>query len=256
MPRARSSGRRSVSTPVSAPHQGGLAVVDVAGGAERQRRIARSAMARRRRRPACGSRAPGAVDDAGQHRRVAARSARRAARRPGRPGRPRTTAARPAAAPRRRRGRPSRPPGRRAARRAARPALAPPRPARRPPAARGSPAAPLGVAVESERGLERGQRELVEPQGPGQRVAPAALDGLGAATRIPACGPPSSLSPEKLTRSAPAASGLAGRRLAGQRPGAHQRPGAEVVDQRQPVRRGPAAPAPRSDGVSVKPTTR
>ena len=54
---------------------------------------------------------------------------------------------------------------------------------------------------------------------------------------IPACGPPSSLSPEKQTRSAPAASAAAGRRLALD---VDERAGAEVVEERQLV--------PASDG--------
>ena len=50
---------------------------------------------------------------------------------------------------------------------------------------------------------------------------------------IPACGPPSSLSPEKQTRSAPAARLRA---AVGSSPSSSERAGAEVVDERQVVR--------------------
>ena len=72
-------------------------------------------------------------------------------------------------------------------------------------------------------------------------------------TRIPACGPPSSLSPEKQTRSAPAARLAAGRRLVADR---RERPRAEIVDERQARLPSRARRAATASGCSVKPTTR
>ena len=61
----------------------------------------------------------------------------------------------------------------------------------------GSRAGPLRISVEPQRGLERRQRELVQPQRAGQGVALGARHGSRRPTISPACGPPSSLSPEQ-----------------------------------------------------------
>ena len=72
-------------------------------------------------------------------------------------------------------------------------------------------------------------------------------------TTMPACGPPSSLSPEKQTRSAPAAR-LAARTA---RPASgDERARAEVVDERQRRAAARRRRAPSSARRSVKPTTR
>ena len=82
MPRAFSSGSRSVSTAGQRRNQRGLAVVDVAGGAERQRRgaaltvrLTRAAMSLVAERAAVEQQR--AVRDAPDHRRVARAQARR-----------------------------------------------------------------------------------------------------------------------------------------------------------------------------------
>ena len=75
----------------------------------------------------------------------------------------------------------------------------------------------LGIAVEPQRRLERGERELVDAQRPRERVlARAAADRLARPTSRPACGPPSSLSPEKHTSARPR-DRAAHRRLVGER---------------------------------------
>ena len=112
------------------------------------------------RRPQRGRQRVAAVERAGEARRARAAAGRR--RRPG-----------PRVAHHRRR-------------RAARPARSPAR-ARRPPARaaaaqhRHLAQRPLRVAVELERRLERGQRQLVDPHRAGERVAPDALDRVGRA---------------------------------------------------------------------------
>ena len=90
-----------------------------------------------------------------------------------------------------------------------------------------------GVAVAAQVGqgrlLQGREHEAAGAQGPGQRVAGAAVDQVAARPAMtPAWGPPSSLSPENVTRAAPAASVW---RAAGSRP----------------ARRGPAA----SHGVAA-----
>ena len=83
--------------------------------------------------------------------------------------------------------------------------------------------------------LERGQGELVDAQGAGEGVAPQPLDeARRRPSSRPACGPPRSLSPEAVTRSAPsrrarAASGSSGRRGCGV-----EQPGADVDHERDP----------------------
>ena len=210
--------------------QGGLAVIDVTSGAERQRGLGRRGrgvthrVALRRaaptrlprprppRRSACAGRAAGG----------------RPARRPttgGSPARSRAASASAPCAP----GRP-RPPGpraRAAAARRRRPwrrrvmTSTPPPPiaaASRSARARSSSSAAssiastghlapgaVRVAVEPQRRLQRGERELVDPQRAGERVRARGRDRAARARPSgPACGPPSSLSPEKQTSAAPA----------------------------------------------------
>ena len=68
--------------------------------------------------------------------------------------------------------------------------------------------------VHREDGLQRRHLHLVDAHGARDRVARAAARrGRRARARCPACGPPSSLSPENVTRSAPSASASATRRL-------------------------------------------
>ena len=72
---------------------------------------------------------------------------------------------------------------------------------------------------------------------------------------MPACGPPSSLSPEKVTRSAPSASasrtvGSGAQTVARE---IDQRAGAQVVDEREPCARAPARTARPPAPTSVKP---
>src|SRR5438067_3007236 len=89
------------------------------------------------------------------------------------------------------------------------------------------------IAVKAKRGLERGELELVEPERPGQRVAPAALDrflGAGDDPRL--------RSPEELVR------GTADEVSSGGHAGPDgglvvdrvQRARAQVVDHREPFR--------------------
>ena len=75
----------------------------------------------------------------------------------------------------------------------------------------------VGLEVEQQRSFERGEAELVDAQRAVQRMAAQPLDrGRRGRRRSPACGPPSSLSPLKQTRSAPAASASARGRLVGE----------------------------------------
>ena len=149
-------------------------------------------------RRACGSRAVAARRE--RCRRPAARPIAAAPRAPRR-ARTRSSAAPRAAARRRRRARPSPRRCRRSARRGARRVRA--RRRRAASAAPGSAPARRGRA----RASPRARRASACP-----RAARAAADAGAAARRgprgpttMPACGPPSSLSPEKVTRSAPAA---------------------------------------------------
>ena len=63
--------------------------------------------------------------------------------------------------------------------------------------------------VQPERRGERGERHLVGPHRPGQRVSRSRATRSARPTMSPACGPPTSLSPLNVTRSAPAAEALA-----------------------------------------------
>ena len=211
--------------------QRGLAVVDVTGGPERQRRGAVIVSAQRRqhararrsrprpRRSCAGRAARRLVAHARDDRRVAGAQPRVQLRRaPARAPSPRPPGprARAAAASRRRRARPTR---------TIRTAAAPPRPpaipacsalgarlelalaARRASRSTGiSRTARSRIAVQAQRRLERGQRELVDPHRARERMRRAcARSPPPCPPTIPACGPPSSLSPEKQTTSAPAA---------------------------------------------------
>ena len=186
MPRAFSSGRRSVSTPVSALHQRGLAVVDVAGGADDHaglsaRRFARNAASslqaaqveHERARPRCGrspdggsARSRGGERAAGVARRGGARGRRSAASRPAarrcrsgsRSGRTST---------RQRRQRASATRGASRARQRRDLGLGPrQQPQRRQPLGQ-----PVGIAVEPQRRLERREAHLVDAQRALHRVA-------------------------------------------------------------------------------------
>ena len=101
-----------------------------------------------------------------------------------------------------------------AARRRARAAR---RPARRAARASGSRERARRIAIERERRLERGERELVDAIRARERIPAHRVDASVASPRMsPACGPPSSLSPLITTIDAPAVERLARRRLAGQ----------------------------------------
>ena len=204
-------------------------------------------------RRACGSRAAG--DRRGRRRPPAARpraAARRALPRPRR----RSSAARRAAARRRRRGRPSPRPRRRRSRQPLAPARAPPRAARASIRSTGT-----SRSARSGRGRARASPSSAASVSLSARSARwsgcrrSRSTSSARPTTIPACGPPSSLSPEKQTRSAPAArlSRADGSSLRGCVT-RHAR--AEVVDERQAVRARRPRPSSATDGCSVKPTTR
>ena len=148
-------------------------------------------------------------------------------------------AARAAAVRRRRRGRRSRPrspPSRRRER--ARAPRAPPRPARRPSAAPAPRAgAPAGSRYSSRVASSAASDSL------SMRIARASgwrrtrSTASARPTTMPACGPPSSLSPEKQTSVGAGLDAGAGGGLVGQVGQVEQRAGAEVVDQRHAVPR-------------------
>ena len=97
---------------------------------------------------------------------------------------------------------------------------------------------PVGIAIEPQRRLQRGEPDLVEPQRPLHRVAVDARRSRSLRpTMKPACGPPSSLSPEKVTRSAPSATASAtvGSCAQAQAREIDERAGAEIVDERHAV---------------------
>ena len=173
-----------------------LAVVDVTGGADRQRPRVRTrrwrspgvARQRRRGRPRRPRRRPASARRAAGGRRGRRRrpAAPRAGARPRASPRSRTrrSGARRAAARRRRRARPSPRPRRRRAPRAARLARAPPRAARRASAARGSRGALApGRAIRAERPLERGERQLVGAERALERMTAQPLDELARGRR-------------------------------------------------------------------------
>ena len=118
----------------------------------------------------------------------------------------------------------------------------------------------LGPArpVQPERRGDGGERDLVGSHRPGQRIAPDPRDEVGPADDSPACGPPTSLSPLNVTRSAPAASRSRGHRLVGEAVAARCR--AARREPRSSITIAPwrwaIAPARPASGVSVKPSWR
>ena len=101
------------------------------------------------------------------------------------------------------------------------------------------------VDVHREHLLERRHLHLVDPHRARDRVAAQPRDERRRRpTMMPACGPPSSLSPENVTRSAPSASASA---TAGSSRGmpvaVSQQPRAHVVEERHAVPPRPARPA-------------
>ena len=182
-----------------------------------------------------------ASDRPAGRRRAGGAPARRA---PARPGRPRTPAPRARAAAARRRprarARGSRgvdAAGARRARIASARAASSSSPATSIRSTGTSRSAARRVAVEPQRRLERGQRQLVDPQRARQRVRAAASIAARVPTIKPACGPPSSLSPEKQTTAQPAATE---RRTGGSSASSGtpvgQRARADVVDHRHAER--------------------
>ena len=110
------------------------------------------------------------------------------------------------------------------------------------------------VEVQRERPFERGERELVGAQRALERVAPQALDEVGAADDDPGlraaeqlvAGEADEVRAGRRARRAPTA----------RRARSVSDAGAEVVDERQLVPRARQPRAPRARGCSVKPTTR
>ena len=105
---------------------------------------------------------------------------------------------------------------------------------------------PGGVGVQrlvgrcrgpSQRRLDRGEGQLVDPERRGRAGAGAGAStrsALEAAPRIsPACGPPSSLSPLAVTRSAPPVSAVGGVRLRRAAAGRGEQAGTDVDDDRR-----------------------
>ena len=175
---------------------------------------------RSRPRPACAGRGgggrPGSARPRADRRRAGGRRAHPAARRPPRPGR----AARAAAA---RRRRPSR-----STRRSRRPRRCRRRAGARAPRSVGlvrgqhrqhrdlGPRA-LGLAVERERRLERGERELVEPQRAGERMRAGGGDRLRAADQHARLRPAEQLVAGEADERGAGRDRAAHRRLVGQR---------------------------------------
>ena len=260
--RARcSSGRRSVSTPVSARDQRGLAVVDVPGGAERERRAhsargarpARPARPRRRRasagRAAAGPRGSG-PPPAGR-RPAGARRARPARRRVSATRRARQleqrqrAAADPAAA------------RDHLGRRISAASRCGPRPRARPRRRRASPApgsrarARSGSRYSAQRRLERRQRELVEPQRPRQRVPLGPRDRLGASRpSAPPAGRPAACRP----RSTPARRPRATERRTGGSSASSSRPSASTPEPTSSITGTPSSHSSSISTSSTKPS--
>ena len=122
---------------------------------------------------------------------------------------------------------------------------------------------PLGkavrIAIEPQRRLEGGEADLVDTQRALHRVAvDARRSDPCAPTMKPACGPPSSLSPVKVTRSAPSATASRDRRLVRQAVAREidQGAGAEIVDQRHAARSCAIAPVREPATSAVKPSMR
>ena len=265
--------------------QRGLAVIDVPGRPERERRVAHRSAERREHA------AHDEVDlDLGDRARIEQHGARRA--------RARRSAGRPRAAARAARRRPTRgdvtatagpsssssgsepPPARpaaahdadarrrRARRRRSRRAA---RSARASSSARGAASIcstgivarrALGIAVQAQRRLQRGERELVDPHRARQRVCAHARDRrLASPRRCPACGPPSSLSAEKHTTSAPRRDALARGRLVGEHVASASSRCEQTPDPRSSISssracRASSAERPAARTSSVKPTVR
>ena len=218
-------------------HEPGLAVVDVAGGADGQRHARTTAAA------TASSSSSASVRQSSSRRpsRTIADTggSRGAERRPRAPlrSRRRTTAAPRAAARRRRRARRSPRPRRRPPRRAARRARGP------------TPAALVRASAAPARRAARGRVEVERAAFPRARrgsslsMRSARCSGCRRScstrsarpTTIPACGPPSSLSPLKQTRSAPAGERVVRGRLVAE---VDERAGAEIVEERQLVPAG------------------
>ena len=213
--------------PGQRPEQRRLAVVDVPGGPDDDghRGQRRAAQGRRRARPRARHRRRGStvrrssttasvLDPADDRPAARARSDAASVRPPSGPRRERrtTAASRRAATPpptvdvERNDRRPPRRSGTPPTSRSARTAQLR-RPAPRSSARRGSRLVARARPVQAERRRDGGQRHLVRPH----RRAPAGRAGSGRSGRArptisPACGPPTSLSPLNVTRSAPAAS--------------------------------------------------
>ena len=113
----------------------------------------------------------------------------------------------------------------------------------------------LGVAVERERRLERGERELVDAHGAGERVAPARLDRLARADQQTALRPAQELVGAEAHDRRAGAHGSPDRRLVGQQldvVGEHAR--ADVVDDRdaEPAQRLDLDLLGEADGAEVR----
>ena len=99
--------------------------------------------------------------------------------------------------------------------------------------------ATLGIEIRAQGRGQGRQIKLVQTHGPGQWMASARSTAARVPRCMPACGPPSILSPLKMTRSAPAVTGSLHRRFtAGARP-RRDPPGTRCRDRRRPAR--PAA---------------
>ncbi len=114
-----------------------------------------------------------------------------------------------------------------------------------------------GVAVQQQRRLERRERQLVDPQRPGQRMASGRRRPPRAVpTSSPACGPPSSLSPEQHTSAAPADERTADRGLLRRAPACARRRPAPPSRRRRSrahrARRAPRSRRPRRSRPSRK----
>ena len=255
MPRRRSSAQPVRLHPGQRPDQGGLAVVDVPGGRDDVHvSPARRSPAARTARCSARSSAPlhrpqveqaAAAGDPAQDRGSPARSGVGAAPRAG--SRPRWPA--PPRARRRRRPRPRcRPdrvqPGSPDSRPAARPASA---------ASTGSAAGtgPPARPAPPQRRLQRGQRQLVHAQRPGQRVPPQPVTTSLRPSSSPACGPPSSLSPLRGDQRGPARSEAGRVRLGGQ-----PRTAPAARSRCRPPRGTPSAASSATGTAAVNPSTR
>ena len=235
MPRARSSGRRSVSLPVSArtshvlPWSMWPAVPTVSGMRRPRRRPRRAPRPR-----ACGSRAAAGRRARSRHRRLVP-AQRRGERLLDRAGERRQLVQRQRAAADARR--PSPRPRRRRRLRDARRARAPLRRLAQHAQHRHLGERALGVEIEQQRPLERGEAELVDAQRAVERMAPQPLDEVGAADDDPRLRAAEQLVAAEADEVGAGGERRARRRLVGQ---VEQRAGAEVVEQRQRAARATA----------------